>query len=83
MRYQETCLAKIRSETEKHAAFRNWEHDDDGDTASLADGLSTRPMSSAGTPQPRISLKLGAGRKSAISRSSRAGTESAMQSDSE
>lgn len=72
---QETCARKLREETEKHAEFQDWE-----DAASTADGASTRPMSSAGTPlpQPKINLKFG-GRKSA----SRAGTDSIAQSDDE
>jgi ATP-dependent helicase STH1/SNF2 len=53
--------------------------------SSVADGTSTRPMSAVGTPQPArsgIKLKLGNGGR-ANGNSSRGGTESAVQSDSD
>ena len=61
MHLQDTCLRRLREETERHGAFEDWD-----DATSTADGASTRPISSAGTPlpQPKINLKLGA-RKSA------------------
>jgi len=73
---QEALVSKLREET---ANFPEWQDFDDA--SSTADGASTRPMSSVGTPQPPksgIKLKLN-GRPSA----SRQGTASVVQSDDE
>lgn len=69
-------MTKLREETAAHPEWQDFD-----DASSTADGASTRPMSSVGTPQPAksgIKLKLN-GRPSA----SRQGTDSAAQSDEE
>lgn len=73
---EEALLSKLREETAAHPEFQDFD-----DASSTADGASTRPMSSVGTPQPPksgIKLKLN-GRPSA----SRQGTDSVAQSDEE
>ncbi|CAD0099100.1 unnamed protein product [Aureobasidium mustum] len=63
--YQDANLIeKLAEETAKYPEFADWENETG----------NTRPVSSAGTPQPRVKLSLG-GRKS------RGGTESMAQSD--
>ncbi|KAM0719229.1 hypothetical protein Q7P37_005134 [Cladosporium fusiforme] len=73
---EDALVAKLREETAAHPEWQDFD-----DASSTADGASTRPMSSVGTPQPAksgIKLKLN-GRPSA----SRQGTDSAAQSDEE
>ncbi|KAK4501861.1 hypothetical protein PRZ48_007670 [Zasmidium cellare] len=78
---ERACLDKLREET---ANYPKWQQDLE-DESSVADGNSTRPMSSVSTPQPAtkpsIKLKLNGAR--ANGNSSRGGTESAAQSDEE
>lgn len=73
-------MDKLREEMANHPGSQDLEGDS-------ADGNSTRPMSSVGTPQPvpksGIKLKLGNGSSRANGNSSRGGTESLAQSDSE
>lgn len=77
---QSACMDKLREEMANHPGSQDLEGDS-------ADGNSTRPMSSVGTPQPApksgIKLKLGNGSSRANGNSSRGGTESLAQSDSE
>ncbi|KAI5254622.1 hypothetical protein E4T42_02348 [Aureobasidium subglaciale] len=61
---EETAVKKLAEETAKYPEFADWE----------TETGNTRPVSMAGTPQPRVKLSLG-GRKS------RGGTESMVQSD--
>ncbi|KAH0301158.1 chromatin remodeling complex SWI/SNF component SWI2, partial [Aureobasidium melanogenum] len=61
---EETAVKKLAEETAKYPEFADWE----------TETGNTRPVSNAGTPQPRVKLSLG-GRKS------RGGTESMAQSD--
>ncbi|TKA82412.1 hypothetical protein B0A49_00011 [Cryomyces minteri] len=72
---EETCLQKLREATGPYPDFQDYDDQD----SSIRDGRSTAPMSSVGTPQasagPARKLKL------KLNQSSRAGTDSAMQSD--
>ncbi|KAF2158231.1 chromatin remodeling complex SWI/SNF component SWI2 [Myriangium duriaei CBS 260.36] len=52
---EETCLRKLREEADKYPDYT----DADEAASSFGDGASTRPMSMAGTPQPKMTLKLG------------------------
>ncbi|SMQ53533.1 unnamed protein product [Zymoseptoria tritici ST99CH_3D7] len=73
------CMKKLQEEMANHPGSEDLEE------GSVADGISTRPMSTVGTPQPArsgIKLKLGNGGR-ANGNSSRGGTESAAQSDSD
>jgi len=74
---ERSCVEKLREETRDYPELQDF------DDQESADGTSTRPMSSVGTPQPPKSgfkLKLN-GR--ANGNSSRAGTDSLAQSDDE
>jgi ATP-dependent helicase STH1/SNF2 len=74
---QDALINKLREETANHPEWQDFD-----DASSTADGASTRPMSSVGTPQPPksgIKLKLNNGRPS----TSRQGTDSVAQSDEE
>lgn len=75
---ERACLEKLHEETRAHPEFQDYDD-------SSADGTSTRPMSSVGTPQPPqksgFKLKLNGTRVTA--NSSRGGTESLAQSDDE
>ncbi|KAK5134811.1 hypothetical protein LTR08_006043 [Meristemomyces frigidus] len=74
---ENACLDKLREETSNHPELQDFDD-------PSADGASTRNISSVGTPQPvpksGFKLRLTGGPK-ASGRSSRGGTESAMQSD--
>ncbi|EME43167.1 hypothetical protein DOTSEDRAFT_72522 [Dothistroma septosporum NZE10] len=78
---ERACDDKLREQTAEHP---RWQRDLEEDS-SVADGMSTRPMSAAGTPQPAakpsIKLKLNGARLNG--NTSRGGTESAAQSDDE
>ena len=80
--FQRACLDKLREET---AEFPEWQDFDD--QSSVADGTSTRPMSSVGTPPPQRSgfkLKLNGTRATHSAgggATSRGGTDSLVQSD--
>ncbi|GAM86897.1 hypothetical protein ANO11243_049180 [Dothideomycetidae sp. 11243] len=57
---EETCLRKIREESDKHPDYQDGAGLADEGSSVGGDGMSTRPMSSTtGTPQPRMTLKLG------------------------
>ncbi|KAF2768718.1 chromatin remodeling complex SWI/SNF component SWI2 [Teratosphaeria nubilosa] len=75
---ERACVDKLKEATSKHPEFADF----DGESA---DGNSTRPMSSTGTPQPAqksgFKLKLGNGRSATNGNSSRGGTESVAVSD--
>ncbi|KAK4888759.1 hypothetical protein LTR28_002884, partial [Elasticomyces elasticus] len=43
---QATVVRRLREETEEHPELQDW----DDQTSSMADGTSTRPISSVGTP---------------------------------
>ena len=73
-------MDKLREETAEHPEFQDWEES--------ADGMSTKNVSSVGTPVPQqpksgFKLKLNGSRAANGQTSSRGGTESAMQSDEE
>jgi len=75
---KETCLEKIKEETDKHPDMQDWE-----EAESQADGASTRPISSAGTPQPKINLKFNKTKSVAARTGADTGSQSQAQSDSE
>ncbi|KAK0853315.1 transcriptional regulator [Friedmanniomyces endolithicus] len=81
------CVEKLREETRGHPDLQDFD-----DVATSADGASTRPISTVGTPQPAqqqqqksgFKLKLNNGARAGQGRvASRAGTESAAPSDDE
>jgi ATP-dependent helicase STH1/SNF2 len=75
---QDALINKLREETADHPEWQDFD-----DASSTADGASTRPMSSVGTPQPPksgIKLKLNNGGRPSTSRQ---GTASVVQSDEE
>ena len=73
---QNACIQKLREETENYPEWQDWEE-------TSADGASTRPISSVGTPQPpqRSGFKLKLNGSRANGNSSRGGTDSLAQSD--
>ena len=68
---QETLNDQLQVQVDKHQEIAHLLHGED----NTREG-SMRPSTAAGTPQPRVSLKLGA-------RRSRGGTESRVVSDDE
>ncbi|KAF2219730.1 SNF2-family ATP dependent chromatin remodeling factor snf21 [Elsinoe ampelina] len=70
---EQTALRKIKEEIEKHP---NYVDADEG-ASSIGDSAS-RPMSMAGTPQPRMTLKLGGKKNTPAARN---GDDSMVQSE--
>ncbi|PSK56505.1 hypothetical protein B9Z65_6129 [Elsinoe australis] len=68
---EQTCMRKIQEEVAKHPDYV------DADEVASSIGDVSRPMSMAGTPQPRMTLKLG--KKNAPA--ARNGDDSMVQSD--
>ncbi|PNS15568.1 hypothetical protein CAC42_827 [Sphaceloma murrayae] len=66
---ESTCMRKIAEEVAKHPEYN------DADEVASSMGDASRPISMAGTPQPRMTLKLG--------KKSRNGDDSIMHSDEE
>ena len=72
-------MEKLREETANYPEWQDW------DEPASADGGSTRPISSVGTPQPpqRSGFKLKLNGARANGNSSRGGSDSLAQSDDE
>lgn len=74
---QETCLRRLKEETEKHPEFQDY----DGQTSSAPDERSTAPVSRVSTPM--AGAVVGGRRLKLNMKAQTGGTESAMQSDFE